>query len=98
MKTSTSRPFILQLLAASALIAFPAALLADRPVYTQFEFGERYDKAARTVVPGFGVFSKTELPPVNVKGWTKEKSKSSAAQAKKQLKEFQPAPGPKSKN
>lgn len=80
-----------QQLLAAAFVLLIAGGASANPIYTLFEFGERYSKEARTVEPGFGAFSKTKLPPVNVAGWTKApKNRKSAAQVRKNLKQFDP--------
>lgn len=79
-----------QQLLIAAFILLIAGGASASPIYTHFEFGERYSKAARSVVPGFGVFSKTELPPVNVAGWTKPpKNRKSASEVRKNLTRFE---------
>ena len=92
------RKFFQQLLIASALGALTAGTAQADPSYTHFEFGERYDKAARSVVPGFAVKSLTRTPPVNVEGAEKGSSRKSPSKAKKELTKFVPAPAPVSQN
>ena len=84
--------FFQQLLCVSTLSALSLGTAAADPSYVHFEFGERYDKAARTVVPGFAVKSLTRTPPVNTKGGDKGTSRKSPNQAKKELTKFEPAP------
>lgn len=86
--------FLQQLLCISALSALSLGTAAADPSYVHFEFGERYDKAARSVVPGFAVKSLTRTPPVNIMGGEKGTSRKSPKQAKQELTKFEPAPAP----